>query len=342
MAAKFVSRKVSKVRFQPGSFFDIGTFLSGSADEKTNSIDLWNISAKIDESFDFVNRSSLPVLGDVTELQWINNSLFCFSTSSGNIILASVDTDNSSIKEKNNWKGLHRIGSKSVPCTGFASLVNHLVTVGEDSRICVIQEDRHRPIREFISSDLCSISCIIAAGESTVLTGNSRGLMNIWDVRSTDGKAVETFMLMDQEEVNATCIGRHPTQGHVIIVGHRDGSLSVWDLRKLDTPEAVLAGDDTAVNELHFNENYPNHLVTCTEGGDLWHWDVSAAGGRHTGVSFQEHEVTPWLQVSTENFSVQELLPNIILGINSLSIAGSRVICGTDDEAIYIVDNIKF
>ncbi|XP_065572780.1 nucleoporin Nup43-like [Artemia franciscana] len=232
--------------------------------------------------------------------------------------------------------------SKSVPCTGFASLVNHLVTVGEDSRICVIQEDRHRPIREFISSDLCSISCIIAAGESTVLTGNSRGLMNIWDVRSTDGKAVETFMLMDQEEVNATCIGRHPTQGHVIIVGHRDGSLSVWDLRKLDTPEAVLAGDDTAVNELHFNENYPNHLVTCTEGGDLWHWDVSAAGGRHTGVSFQEHEVTPWLQVSTENFSVQELLPNIILGINSLSIAGSRVICGTDDEAIYIVDNIKF
>ena len=80
-----------------------------------------------------------------------------------------------------------------------------------------------------------------------ILTGNSRGMIKLWDVRTNSGKPVHSSSLAEDSEVFQTNLGvfnrfpinvilfqvgvssmdRHPFQGHVIAVGSYDGMLAI-------------------------------------------------------------------------------------------------------------------
>lgn len=51
-------------------------------------------------------------------------------------------------------------------------------------------------------ADSCSIYCVDFLKHNEVLTGNSRGHMKIWDLRSSQDVPDTTFMLSDQIKVS--------------------------------------------------------------------------------------------------------------------------------------------
>lgn len=65
---------------------------------------------------------------------------------------------------------------------------------------------------------------------------------------------------------------KHPFQGHIVAVGSYDGMLTVYDMRKAQTPVTVLAGPESCLNELRFHPDRADHLFTASESGAVWHW----------------------------------------------------------------------
>ena len=39
---------------------------------------------------------------------------------------------------------------------------------------------------------------------------------------------------------------------------------------------AILQGHEQAVNEVQFHAQQPHHMFSCSESGEVWHWDGSA------------------------------------------------------------------
>lgn len=65
---------------------------------------------------------------------------------------------------------------------------------------------------------------------------------------------------------------RHPFQGHIIAIGSYDGMLSVYDMRRAETPVTVLAGPESCLNQVRFHPNKADHVFTVSESGAVWHW----------------------------------------------------------------------
>lgn len=65
---------------------------------------------------------------------------------------------------------------------------------------------------------------------------------------------------------------RHPFQGHIVAIGSYDGMLSVYDMRRAETPMTVLAGPESCLNQIRFHPNKADHVFTVSESGAIWHW----------------------------------------------------------------------
>lgn len=65
---------------------------------------------------------------------------------------------------------------------------------------------------------------------------------------------------------------RHPFQGHIVAVGGYDGMLTVYDMRKAQTPVTVMEASDNCLNDLRFHPERADHLFTASESGAVWHW----------------------------------------------------------------------
>ncbi len=68
--------------------------------------------------------------------------------------------------------------------------------------------------------------------------------------------------------------------------GSSDGSIAFWDLRNEQHPVTILKGHDQAVTEVRFHSQQPDHMFSCAESGDIWHWDGSAVKRVNFGNQF--------------------------------------------------------
>ncbi|XP_066595780.1 nucleoporin Nup43 [Prorops nasuta] len=335
---KFVSEKISKIRWKPEEFADPHYFLTGSWDNPVNKITYWSFEKGDDDEAYPLPVTSYDFKGDVTEIKFISKNLFAASSSLGFVkLLQLVENGAVQFQEHNKWDNLHSFKTlEPAACTGISNFQHDVVTVGEDGRINYLTASHKKPIKVIENADSCSIQCVDFPRYNEILTGNLRGHIKVWDFRGDHDIPVTSFMLSDQAKVEATSIVHHPTQRHIIVAGGGDGSITFWDLRQINYPIPPLNAHEKAINEILFHPDRPENLFTCSMGGELWHWN-DAKNSKLKLDTTDSHWIS---MVGTGGKDVTPLCGPLHKPINSIDINRSMLLFGCDNEAIYIVKNI--
>ncbi|KAL1508944.1 hypothetical protein ABEB36_003758 [Hypothenemus hampei] len=340
----FISQKVNKIRWKPERFGESHFFIMGSVDNVINHITLWDLCENSDDE----DIYPFPVTeqaycGDVTELKFLNPDHFIATSSSGSAHLMKLklpDVGDPLIEPVITWKDIHYFKNGDLsPCLSLAIYEQDLVTVGEDGRINVLTTQSSDVIRS-IDADSCSIQCVIFVKHNEVLTSNLRGQMKIWDLRCGNNKAASTFML-SSEPVMATCLTFHPNQRHIILAGDEMGALTTWDLRQNTLPVNILNAHEGAITEIQFYYDNPDHLFSSSTTGEIWHW--STKNRNKFKPTFDLEETNVWLAPENvkSKIEVLTLMPTVGKSINCLDVNKNKVICGCDNEAIYLINGIN-
>ncbi|CAH1175603.1 unnamed protein product [Phaedon cochleariae] len=334
----FVSEKINKIRWRPDEFNNSHFFITGSVDNDQNNVKLWDFyeNEEEDDIYPFL-VSTFPYCGDVTEAKFLNADYFVTSSSSGSAHLIQIVpayTESISLKNTITWeKGHHFKNGDPSSCTGLAVYDNDIITIGEDGCINLLNAKAPKVLRRIDDADSCSIHCVIFLKHNEILTSNLRGQMKIWDLRSQNNVASSTFMISG-DQVTPTCLTYHPTQRHLVVTGDDLGALTTWDLRNSTYPVNVLDAHDGGVAEVLFDADRPDRLFSCSGAGQLWRWGTRGAGGN----------ATPDVWLAPDNvkgkLDVFALMPTLHQPINSLDLNRNRVICGCDNEAIYLINGV--
>ncbi|XP_022909019.1 nucleoporin Nup43 [Onthophagus taurus] len=341
----FVSEKINKIRWRPDPFDNAHSFITGSWDNETNHIKLWDFKESPEDAdiYPYV-VSEYNYDGDVTECRFLSPDLFVSSSTTGSVSLMRINVDEkavTNISEEIEWKHIHQFknGEKS-SCISFAVYDNDFATVGEDGNIFLLTALRKEPARKIINADSCSIHCVTFLKHSEILTGNLRGHMKIWDLRSSSNTESSSFM-MSGEQIAPTCLTFHPTQRHMVVAGDEEGSLTVWDLRHNTYPLNLLSAHSDSVTELQFHPDHPDQLFTSSSSGELWHWMVNKQN--RLLINDDEPDSNVWLLGDSikNKLEVYALMSKLHMPINTLDLNRNRILCGCDNEAIYLISNIK-
>ncbi|KAF5295321.1 hypothetical protein FQA39_LY13186 [Lamprigera yunnana] len=345
----FISEKINTIRWRPDAFNDSHSFITGSWDSDQNNIKLWNFEASEDDTeiYPFIIEN-FEIIGDVTEAKFLNSDYCVVSTSMGTILclkLTTTLTGDIKITQEICWDKIHHFRcNENSPCTALAVYDRDIVTVGEDGCINLLNAQNTNVSRSIKDADSCSLNCVAFLKHNEILTGNSRGQMKVWDVREQSSSPANSFMLSG-DQIAATCLAHHPTQRHMVVAGDEDGSLTVWDLRQNVFPINLLNAHSETVSEIQFHPDHPDQMFSCSFSGELWHWitnkPVSQAGGKLLTIT--EMETNPWLSTESikNKFEVFMLMPKLHKPINGIDLSRNRVLCGCDNEAIYLINNVN-
>lgn len=71
------------------------------------------------------------------------------------------------------------------------------------------------------------MKCVIFLKHNEILTGNLRGQMKIWDLRSENNYPSSTFMLKG-DQITVTSLAFHPTQRHMVVAGDEEGMRTLF------------------------------------------------------------------------------------------------------------------
>jgi len=379
---KFVYKKVNKVRWRvspttSGHIYG-SHFLSGSWDDTANSVSLWSWNGSAGQRDNSSSSASLeePELvanfdhtqnGDVNDIQFLNPDFAVVASSSGAVTLLRLDrnmaadymTSGWELQEVSSWQKLHPGGFS---CNGLSCSGENVASVGDDGRVNVFNANSQggAVLREYPSADSCILTSVLFAKTDELIVGNMRGQLKIWDLRTKDQDPTSTCVL-SSEQVGITCLARHPTQSHVLCTGSEDGMLAFWDLRKERHPVTLLSAHSGPVSEVQFHAQQPENIFSCSQNGEVLHWNGSNINNKPTasifggGVvggqnpppappSLSTNLACPWLnseavknRVEVENLMMKQPLP-----LNSLDTIGNSLVFGGDNEAVYVIPDILF
>lgn len=347
----FVSQKIQKVRWKPDNLCD--TIVSGSWDDDDNKLTLWKCF-KIENEDGFVKpkpRSVVEHDGDIMEIQFIDDCTIAVSSSIGSISVFKISEKNgdTALIELSKWDKVHvHNNGEAASGTDIACFEDTITSVGEDGRIVLISVKEKMPYRVIENADSCTIRCVSVNQFSQVLTGNSRGQMKVWDLRNYSSLPQTSFTLSGGGQVGFTRVIGHPTQTHIKLAGGEDGTITVWDLRNNKFAVNSLNAHSQSVNELAFHPDRPEHLYSCSSNGQLWHWDSSKLnhsyipqfGVNETRNISDDAEETgcPWMSKNLKNrITVFSVIQNLHLPVNSLDVSSNFIVCGCDNEAMYLI-----
>ncbi|RZC32495.1 nucleoporin Nup43 [Asbolus verrucosus] len=339
----FVSEKINKIRWRPDFMNDSHYFITGSWDNDQNSIKLWDFQENEEDAevYPFL-VTEFCHKGDVTEIKFLNGDFFVTSSSLGSVYLMKISSEHGIeplIENKISWEGIHKFPNEEIsPCTAFATNDNDIVSVGEDGTINLLNSQNQSIFRKFNNADSCSINCVTFLKHSEILTGNLRGQLKIFDIRASKNEPTTIFMLSG-DQVAPLCLQHHPTQRHLIMAGDEEGSITIWDLRQNAYPVNLLDAHEGSISEIHFHPDHPNQLFTCSGAGDVWHWSPKSGGMATAGLTAEN----VWLASETikNKLDVFTLMPKLHKPINSVDVNRNKVICGCDNEAMYLINGIN-
>ena len=244
-SGKFISKKVSKVRWMPQydtSQLDSSTLITGSWDDEVNSVVLWTGAGPGGEAN---LQSQCEVNGDVTGLEWLAQDTLVVSTSAGWAGLVKVG-GLPGLQVTQEWRDVHRSGSGG--CTALAGHGDSIATGGQDGRINILVSTSRTPVKVYDKADSCSIATLVFTKTNELVSANMRGQLKTWDLRSNSQSPVSNC----SQGGGVTCLASHPTQSHVLMSGGQDGVLAVWDLRSPQHPATLLSADKVCTFEKHF------------------------------------------------------------------------------------------
>nr|XP_022286643.1 nucleoporin Nup43-like [Crassostrea virginica]XP_022289744.1 nucleoporin Nup43-like [Crassostrea virginica] len=364
---KFVSRKVSKIKWQPSQKQSLecsDTFVTGSWDDEDNKISVWRLGGQ--KSVDDTSEEELePMLkceashdGDVTGLEYIGGDVIVVSSSTGSVSVYKLHTSSQTLGKQYRWQSLHRHGNQLCPCTCLGVRDKVIVTAGEDGRLVVLNADQKSPQRVIENADSSTINSLVFLRHAEVITVNSSGQLKTFDLRSSSDAPAQTLSVSG-ELTSLHSVDRHPGQPHIVATGSGDGVLGIWDLRQEKSPVSLLEAHAGPVWEVKFHKTNSDHLFTCSEDGAVWHWDSSLVGANHmvqtqitgTGAgsgganfsmnpSFQfggSETLNKWLSPDSGKMEINSLIDDNILPVNSIDIESQTLLCGTDSESIITI-----
>jgi len=333
---KYISQKVAVVRWQPcrNTASEGGDILAaGTWDDEKNTVSLWKTEGGV-----LKEGGSVEVGGSVTGLAWSGPGLVYASTTDGRLASYAVDREGLHLAQA--WPTLHREGAGG--CTGVAVHGDSVATAGQDGRINVLAAGQKEPVKVYDKGDSCTISCLAFTRASELVTANMRGQLKTWDLRANSRSPSSTAA----HSAGVTCLARHPTQAHILVSGGSDGVLGVWDLRNSSHPATLLTAHQAALSEVVFHPSQPDHLFTCSQGGDVCHWNgasIRRSGGLD-GVGDNLNTSSPWLSSEAVKHKVEthSLVARQHLPVNSIDVVGHSVVFGGDNEAFYVLHNVIF
>ena len=178
---KFISKKVSAVRWQPvvdTSQTCSSTLAAGSWDDETNSVSVWAGASPGGEA-SLLASADLP--GDVTGLEWLSPDTLSVSCSTGQVQLYRL-AGLGGLQLLQEWAGLHRPGAG-----GATALTRHgdsLASGGQDGRINILVASNRTPLKVYDKADSCSITALTFSKTSELVSSNMRGQIKTWDLRT--------------------------------------------------------------------------------------------------------------------------------------------------------------
>ncbi|XP_055543784.1 nucleoporin Nup43 [Wyeomyia smithii] len=362
VSSTFISEKVSRVRWVPEQYDESNSFITTSWDLDVNNVKAWKLFRNDyanDDEHEFIPRCTAEICfaGDISGLEFVDERHVVVSNTEGYVSLISIDRDRDedNLQERHRYDKLHQFDTFSslneAPCTALSVHDADVATVGEDGRLNILSTVGQKVIRSVSNADNCTLSCVAFLNPKEVLTGNRLGIIKCFDIRAESDMPTGSFAISCEDEKRSnsvTCLAYHPTQRHIILAGSEEGSITVWDLRQKQFPASYLKAHDHAITELAFHRTEPSRLFSASEGGELWQWNqnsLPAASSSIAGSAGLDSTETnnPWLngERAKSKISVTSLLSGIRKAINSFDSCRAKVICGGDNEAIYLIDNLN-
>ncbi|CAG9580960.1 unnamed protein product [Danaus chrysippus] len=333
----FVSQKINKVRWIPEDYMETKHFFTGSWDDDENCIKVWGFeTANEDEDVEYPRQlSEYKVDGDVTEMKFTNKNVIAVSISNGDVKMLEISAydKEAPLKEVYTWNNLHNYGVEKCSCTSLDTLEGDIASIGEDGNVNILNGRRGDISQTIKGADSCSLHSVCFIKLNEVITGNVRGHMKIWDIRSSSNKPSAAFLLAG-DELAATCIIHHPTQPHIVLAGSESGALALWDLRMNQFPTSLLNAHGGGVTEMQFHPENPNKLLTTSVSGEIWEWNMDMLTKKMSDDYMPVDDKT--------NMNVNSLMPTLHKAINTLHCDRGRTLCGADNEAIYLIKNLRY
>ncbi|XP_028042121.1 nucleoporin Nup43 [Bombyx mandarina] len=338
----FVSQKINKVRWIPEDYAETKCFLTGSWDDEVNLITVWTFeSVNEDEEVEYPRAlTKYPVDDDVTQIKFTEKNKIAVSISNGDVKILEISAydKQTPLKEIFSWKSLHNYGNTKCSATSLDTYEGDIASIGEDGNVNILSGRRGEVNRTIKGADSCSLHSICYLKHTEVITGNIRGHIKIWDLRSEVDKPAASFLLAG-DELAATCIINHPTQPHIVLAGSESGSVAIWDLRMNTFPTSLLSAHTGGVTEMQFHPENPQKLLTCAVSGELWDWNMETITKSTKGPDNQ----LVWMPLQDKNtMMINSLMPSFHQALNSLDCEKGRILCGADNEAVYLIKNLKY
>lgn len=315
---KFVGKKVNRVRFKPDGQNLASSahclLVSGSWDDQPNSLCLWSCPTGF-PAYDEPNANQainclhkFDISSDIDDLCFAGADFVAVALASGDVRLFRCGSKE--LQEQQCWKQLH----PGYPCTAVASRgPTKLASVGEDGRLCQLEQGRHEAVRCLERADSGAPTCLRFVRHDHVAVGNLAGHVHLWDLNSPDRRPTQDLFWAGEQ---VTCMGQHPSQGHLLASGASSGRLCLWDLRQGHLPTATLAAPaQGALADMVFEPE--GALLFCASNGSLLRWG-------NPGL--------PRGGVELESLVRPQGRP-----LNSLDLRGPLVATGSDSEAIFLL-----
>ncbi|XP_046848193.1 nucleoporin Nup43-like [Xenia sp. Carnegie-2017] len=364
----YTGQKVSKVKWEPCTHLRRSTvFATGGWDNDVNQLCLWSV-ADIEDTTN-ISSSNIPDepqllaainhTGSVTDLKILDKDKILTSSSCGNITLHKFNSHNKELRISQSWSGMHYFNNIThCSCTSLATNPNlpDFVSAGEDGKIVMLRIEHTKPLRTLASAESTTISGVTFVKSYEIATVNFIGQLKVWDLRQNGDKPVSA-MFLSGDRVPLLCVDKHPTQPHLIVTGGQDGVLGVWDMRQERYPVTLLEAHSAEIWQVLFYQPNPDHLFTCSQDGSVWQWNGSSMKASSIDINkilnpdgnqaaeittVSNHVPTPWLSADASKHKIEtfSLLPYNRSSVNSIDISGQNLVCGTDAEAVYILENL--
>lgn len=352
----FIGQKISKLSWSPNRDGSLCTneFITGSWDDKTNCISSWKIP---DDSIEEGNNaepfmiSQSSQVGSITDMAFMDYEKLVYSTSVGNVAVLTVSDMLGEMSQVQCWEKLHQYEStkEAASCCSIAVNDLNIVTGGEDGRINVLHLDHKNPIDVVDNADNSNITGLNFLSSKEFASINTTGQLKVWDSLRLD-RPVKTLTLSGNA-CPLLSLDKHPNQPHILVTGHGDGVIGIWDIRQDKAPVTLIDAHEAEVWQVRFHPLYPDNLFTCSQDGSCWFWNgASMISGASITLNDTVNKFEPsdvpsssiWLHVDANKHKMEtfSLIPFNKSAINTFDVSGSSLICGTDGEAIIVVNDI--
>ncbi|XP_065676405.1 nucleoporin Nup43 [Hydra vulgaris] len=343
----FVGQKISKVRWGQSYNGEKNPceFITGSCDDEKNLVCKWKVSTENDNEPNL--DSQLVVEGSVTDLLVMSPGKVIYSNSNGDVSIVSLSSHDNKMKEDQSWKKLHRYLSTNevACCTCLASYGQDIVTGGEDGKINLLLPERKKPIRVLENADSSNVTGLQFLSSTELVSINSTGQLKLWDIRQQKLDKPEKVLALSGNACPLLSVDKHPNQSHIVVTGHGDGVVGIWDIRQENGPVTLVDAHEAEVWTVMFHPLYPDNLFTCSQDGSCWFWDGASMNNEIIYSNLNNnnsHSHSAWLYIDANKHKMEtfSLVPFNKSPINSFDVCLSSLVCATDSEALIIVSDI--